>query len=457
MKKNKLWSIGASLLMSVSLMGCGNTNASADNNYTNSQTAATSAPADTTTASINKMTTSANQGQLKVYYLDVWQGDSILIQTPKGQTVLIDGGNNQMGATVVHDLKNLHINELTAMVSTHPDADHTGGLDSVLHDIKVDSVYAPKVTSNTKTYRDFILGVKRQGLKMKEAKAGLSLGLDGVDAHFVAPVKAYGSDTNPWSAVLRLSYGKNGTFLFTGDAPILSEQDMLASGQLLQANVLKVGHHGSRGSTSQAFLNAVKPKYAVISVGEGNDYGHPTDEVLSRLNANHVDTFRTDEQGTVEAITDGNTIRFETAKTSTQIATTLNRLTTPKSATTGTQHHVTNVSPATHVAKVPTPQTQQVPVSSPKQTQSVSSIEASIDDTQPHDYQTIHLTVTGTTGAPFTATFHYKTKDTVYTGTTGSPIPVRISRATPGFTVNVDVSVESNGHTYTTQTSFTPK
>jgi competence protein ComEC len=299
--------------MSLSVIGCGNANP-----VTNKQSTSTS----------------TGQGKLEVYYLDVWQGDSILIHTPKGESVLIDGGNNQMGDTVVHDIQNLHINEINAMIATHPDADHIGGLDTVLKNIKIDNVYTPKVTSNTKTYEDFIMAVKDKGLKLKEAKEGVSIDLQGVIAKFVGPVKTYGTETNDWSAVLKLTYGKN-SFLFTGDAPILSEHDMIASGEDLHADVLKVGHHGAKTATSQAFLDAVKPKYAVISVGKGNDYGHPTAEVLNRLHQNHVETYRTDEIGTVEAISDGNTITFEDAKTNSEIAKNMNRLVTPTSTSSG--------------------------------------------------------------------------------------------------------------------------
>ncbi len=142
----------------------------------------------------------------------------------------------------------------------------------------------------------------------------MKLPFSDIKAIFVGPVKAYGSDTNDWSAVLRVSYGEN-SFLFTGDAPIRAEKDMIKSGIELQADVLKVGHHGSKTATSQAFLNAVKPKYAIISVGKDNRYGLPNDEVLNRLIQYHIQTLRTDQKGTIEATSDGSTITFQSIST----------------------------------------------------------------------------------------------------------------------------------------------
>jgi competence protein ComEC len=154
--------------------------------------------------------------------------------------------------------------------------------------------------------------VKAQKLTIKEAKAGVVLSLKGVTAKFVGPVKAYGTDLNDWSAVLHVTYGNN-KFLFTGDAETKSEADMINSKQSLKADVLKVGHHGSKSSTSAVFLKAVAPKYAVISVGK-NSYGHPTKEILDRLKNAKVTTYRTDLNGTVTVISDGKTITFKKVK-----------------------------------------------------------------------------------------------------------------------------------------------
>jgi competence protein ComEC len=251
---------------------------------------------------------------LHVFFLDVGQGDSILIQTPKGENILIDGGNNSYGYTILHALKQLNVVQLDVVIGTHPDADHIGGLDTVIDQIPVKAIYSPKVAHNTITYEDFLVASKNKGIKLKDVRSGMKLPFSDVDATFVGPVKAYGSDTNDWSAVLRVSYGEN-AFLFTGDAPIRAEKDMIESGEELQADVLKVGHHGSKTATSQEFLDKVNPKYAVISVGKDNRYGLPNDEVLNRLTHNHIQMIRTDQKGTIEAISDGTNITFKTIST----------------------------------------------------------------------------------------------------------------------------------------------
>lgn len=247
-------------------------------------------------------------GKLSVYFLNVGQGDATYIRTPAGDDILIDAGKNEAGDAVVNYLKQMGVDDLEVLISTHPDADHSGGLDTVLQEFVVESVYAPKVSHTTQTFKDFLLAVKNEGLAIKEAKAGVKLTISGVAAKFVGPVKTYGEDLNNWSAVLHLTYGKN-TFLFTGDAESKSEADMIKAKQTLRADVLKVGHHGSKSSTGAAFLKAVAPKNAVISVGK-NSYGHPTDTVLDRLKNAKVTIHRTDKNGTVTAVSDGKTISF---------------------------------------------------------------------------------------------------------------------------------------------------
>lgn len=272
----------------------------------------TSKPAATPAPAALLMPKKQAAGTLQVYFLDVGQGDSTLIRTPANQYILIDGGNNDQGKNVVKYLNALGVKTLDAMVATHPDADHIGGLDDVLKALDVKSVYAPKVSHTTQTYKDFLTAVKNEGRTIKAVSKGVKIPLAGVDATFLAPVNTYGDNLNDWSAVLKVTY-KSKSFLFTGDAEKASENDMLADSSNLRADVLKVGHHGSNSSTSKAFINAVKPSHAIISVGK-NNYGHPDSGILARLKAANASVLRTDQKGTITAISDGSKITFTTTK-----------------------------------------------------------------------------------------------------------------------------------------------
>ena len=370
-----------------------------------------------------------HKGELKVYYLDVGQGDSIYIKTPNGDDILIDGGNNDKGDEVVSYLREYNVDDLEVMVATHPDADHIGGLDVVLDEMKVESVYMPKITHTTKTFEDFIVAVKNEGLKLKEAKAGVDIGLDGVTASFLAPVKSYGDDLNTSSAVLKMEHGEN-SFLFTGDATIESEQDMVAAGEQVEADVLKLGHHGADTSTSEAFLSRVDPQYAVISVGEGNSYGHPTETILTRMKNHGITVKRTDKEGTILATSDGKTIKFTDEPS----------LIHKSASRSSTKKSVAPVTPKTETTH---------------SSDSHAGLNVTLSDKTPDQYETIELSVTGgTSRETYTAVFHYKSKDTTYEGKVGEPLPVKISRAAAGFEVMVDITTQSGQKT---QTSFIPQ
>ncbi|MED3126631.1 ComEC/Rec2 family competence protein [Bacillus wiedmannii] len=252
--------------------------------------------------------------KLEVHYINVAQGDATFIKSPSGETILIDAGNNGKGKIVTNYLKSLGVNTIDYMIATHPDADHVGGLDEVLYEIDVKNVYAPKVGHTTQTYKDFLTAVANEGLTIKEVKSDLFLPVKGLVAQFLAPVKEYGKELNEWSAVLKVTHDNN-SFLFTGDAETNSEKDMIAKhGSSLKSDILKPGHHGSKTSSSQPFLDLVKPNIAVISAGVGNKYGHPTQETLSKLDVMGVKVYRTDLNGTVVVNSDGSNISVRTER-----------------------------------------------------------------------------------------------------------------------------------------------
>lgn len=246
-------------------------------------------------------------GQMEVYGFDVGQGDSTFIRT-KEDAILIDGGNNGKGEDVVRYLQKLGIKRLTAVIATHPDADHIGGLDTVLDAFPVDSVYAPRVTHTTETYRDFLLAVKREGVTIKSVKAGLKIPSEAARFTFLAPLTDGTQDLNSWSAVLRVEHGQD-RFLFMGDAPIRTEQQLLESNADVRADVLKLGHHGADTSSSLPFLQAVSPKRALISAGKDNAYRHPRPSVLQELKAERITIDRTDQSGTIQYISTGDGIK----------------------------------------------------------------------------------------------------------------------------------------------------
>ncbi len=247
---------------------------------------------------------------LEVHFIDVGQADSILIKTPDGNSILIDGGNNADGPGLLSYLKKEGIKEFMAIIATHPHEDHIGGLDTIINAYPVKEIYLPAVTTNTKTFEDFINAVNNSNAKRIKAEAGVRLNIPDVSGVFLAPCSEKYDNLNEYSAVLRLVY-KDTAFLFTGDVEAVSESQILLSQVELEADILKVAHHGSNSSTTPSFLKNVSPIYAIISVGKGNRYGHPSKQTLERLIAAGVKIYRTDEVGTIVVISDGKNIEIE--------------------------------------------------------------------------------------------------------------------------------------------------
>ena len=259
----------------------------------------------------------AQAGTLTVTWLDVGQGDAAVIQCG-GQSMLIDGGKPEKSSYIYAWLQQHGLSYLDVIVATHVDADHIGGLSGALNYASVGTAYCPETTGTTETFQSFVKYLAQRGKQITVPTAGETFALGGAQIQILGPLHR-AEDSNDNSIVLKVSFGAT-SFLFTGDADRAEEQDLLNSGVNLQSTVLKVGHHGSDTSTSYPFLRAVAPQYAVISVGAGNSYGHPTEAVLSRLRDAGVTTFRTDMQGEITAVSDGQTINFSTAKNAVAIA-----------------------------------------------------------------------------------------------------------------------------------------
>lgn len=249
-------------------------------------------------------------GKLTVTYMDVGQGDATLI-TKGDFHMLIDAGNNQKGSQVVQALKDEGIRQLDVVVGTHPDSDHIGGMDDVIENFEIETVYMPEAEKDTKTYQEVEEALEKKHLEAQMPQIGKEYRYaDNVIVRFLSPSKQY-PDANNNSLVIQTAYGKN-RFLFMGDAEEQVEKDLLAKGYDLECDVLKAGHHGSASASSAAFLHRVDPVYAVISCGRDNAYGHPHAEVLATLEEEDVQIYRTDTMGTIRAVSDGRNVTLST-------------------------------------------------------------------------------------------------------------------------------------------------
>lgn len=247
----------------------------------------------------------------EVHFIDVGQADSALIICD-GHYMLIDGGNAEDSDLVYAYLERHGGNHLDYMVATHAHEDHIGGLSGALNYAKVDVAYSPVVDHDTKVFQNMVKYLGEQGKSLTVPEPGDKFRLGSAQVEILGPVAEY-SDTNNTSIVLRVDYGET-SFLFTGDMETNAEKDLIESGANLRATVLKAGHHGSDTSSSYVFLREVMPKYTVISVGEGNKYGHPSDEILSRYRDVGTEVYRTDMQGHIIVSSDGKTVTFRTEK-----------------------------------------------------------------------------------------------------------------------------------------------
>jgi competence protein ComEC len=240
--------------------------------------------------------------ELHLWFFDIGQGDSILIDTPTHQQILIDGGPDQTVLQRLGQALPLTDKEINLVIVTHNHSDHLAGINSVLEHYKVDKIWVSGAIHTTDTYRKFLELIKDKQIPTETVTAGKTVQFGDLAGIAIFPLEdktgQMPDNQHDANVVTFWQYGQE-TFLLTGDAEAAHEQEMLAKGIVRPAKILKVGHHGSYTSTSQAFLDAVKPQIAVISVGQHNKFGHPHQVTLDRLTKNHIPILRTDHDGTI--------------------------------------------------------------------------------------------------------------------------------------------------------------
>jgi len=262
----------------------------------------TTAPIETTSPEISAtIMQTVSGGVLRVHYLDVGQADSEFIELPDGKTMLIDAGNKGDGSSVVSYIKNLGYSTIDYLVATHPHEDHIGGMATVINNFDIGQIYMPKVASTTQAFEGLLTTIQDKGYSINTAQAGVQIA-PGINILAPAVGSDYGTELNDWSAVISILYGSK-TFLFLGDAGTAPESTFS-----IDADVVKVAHHGSRTAFSTTLYKEWSPDIAIISVGKDNSYGLPDEEVLQGLTDVGATIYRTDENGTIVLESDGSTI-----------------------------------------------------------------------------------------------------------------------------------------------------
>ncbi len=248
---------------------------------------------------------------LRVHFIDVGQGDCELIQCPSGETILIDGGRVWVYSFLIDYLRRAGVKKIDLLIVTHPHGDHFGGVIEVLDTFPVTTLLDSGKEDTTEHYARYLRTVKsHDDILFRLGRAGDRFSFGEVQLLILHPSDRLLESPNNCSIVVKLVYGDE-SFLFTGDAEEEAEMEMISRGANLKSTVLKVGHHGSRTSTGSSFLSRVAPREAVIEVGENNSYGHPTEQVLRRLEMRGIKIYRTDRDGTVLFLSNGREHRVE--------------------------------------------------------------------------------------------------------------------------------------------------
>lgn len=252
-----------------------------------------------------------NNDLLKVHYLDVGQGDSIFVELPNNETMLIDAAESYQSENIINYLKNLNYQKIDYVIGTHPHTDHIGGLKDIINTFEIGKIYMPKVISTTKTYESLLMAIKDKNLKINTAKAGTSIiDTDALKINILAPNNSIYTELNNYSVVTKITYGTT-KFLFMGDAEKLSENEIKEN---LTADVIKIGHHGSNTSSSIDFIKKVNAKYGIISVGLNNKYNLPKEETITNWENYGTKIYLTSTNGTIRASSDGTNIKIESEK-----------------------------------------------------------------------------------------------------------------------------------------------
>lgn len=256
--------------------------------------------------------TTLSSADLHLHFIDVGQGDSTFIELPGGRTMLIDAGEKDQGATVKEYIKSLGYTRLDYVIGSHPHSDHIGGLAEVIEAFAVGEIWMPHKSSTTTTFVTLLGAIKNKGLTVNTAKAGKQiLQEENLQIDILSPTKEdYGDEMNLYSAVIKITY-ESQRFLIMGDAEEENEAEMSD----VEADLIRVGHHGSKTSSSHNFVQKVGAKYAVISVGKGNSYGLPKYEIITRWQTAGAAVYRTDEAGNIIASSDGKNITIESKPT----------------------------------------------------------------------------------------------------------------------------------------------